>query len=404
MREVGAGTSSRAARLERNLSLLGVFRALQMTMFPIAIVPLYWRDELGLAMSEIFLIQAMFGLFAAVFEFPGGFVADRIGYRVSMIIATACSFAGWITLGFAGDIWSILLGELLLAASLSLTSGTDAALLYESLLELDREPEFARWFGRTRSIGAVAEGSAALLAGLLFAIWSPLPFFLQAGVWCINAVIAWLLIEPLRHRPHVPEVWAKVRELFHFAAIRKPALRASMGVLLVLGLATFVPVWIVAIYAEKAGVPIVWIGPIWAAANYTVALGLWLSDRVGEELGLGRALHLCVALLALGFAGLGWSEALFGFVFYYAICLARGLNGPLLGHVQQRLIPSADRASLLSINSLLFRASFFLLGPVIGLGIDRMGEHAMLLISGAVAVPLGAVAVVWLGAVLGRED
>jgi MFS family permease len=404
MEEAGAETSTRTARLERNLRLLGVFRALQMTMFPIAVVPLYWRDELGLSMGQIFLIQGLFGLFAAILEFPGGYVADRIGYRASMLIATGCSVAGWITLGLADDVWIILAGELMLAASLSLTSGTDAALVYESLLELGRESEFARWFGRTRSLGATSEGSAALLSGLLFAIWPPLPFFLQAGVWCINAGVAASLIEPLRHQPHVPSVWAKVRDLFHFAAVRTPALRASIVVLLVLALATFVPVWIVAVYAEKSGVPVVWIGPIWAMANYTVALGFWLSDRVGESLGLTRALQACVGLLALGFVGMGWSEALFGFAFYYAICLARGLNGPLIGHVQQRLIPSADRASLLSINSLLFRATFFVIAPAIGLAVDRWGEHAALLLSGAVIVPLAAIAIVWMAAVRPRSD
>ena len=129
-----------------------------------------------------------------------------------------------------------------------------------------------------------------------------------------------------------------------------------------------------------------------------------MSDRVGESLGLTRALLACVGLLVLGFVGMGWSEALFGFAFYYAICLARGLNGPLIGHVQQRLIPSADRASLLSINSLLFRATFFVVAPAIGLGIDRWGEHAALLLSGAVMIPLAALAIVWMAAVRSRSD
>jgi hypothetical protein len=94
--------------------------------------------------------------------------------------------------------------------------------------------------------------------------------------------------------------------------------------------------------------------------------------------------------------GLGASHALGGFVFYYAICLARGLNGPVLSHVQQRVIPSSDRASLLSINSLLFRATFFVLGPLIGMGIDRVGEHAVLWISGLIVTPISGLAILWL--------
>ena len=61
------------------------------SLLPVAIVPLYWRDQLQLSMTDIFLLQALFGLAAAIFEFPGGYVADRIGYRKAMLIATGCS-------------------------------------------------------------------------------------------------------------------------------------------------------------------------------------------------------------------------------------------------------------------------------------------------------------------------
>ncbi|MBW2233130.1 MAG: MFS transporter [Deltaproteobacteria bacterium] len=386
----------RPRRLERNLRLLCGFRALQMMMLPIAIVPLYWRDDLGLSMTEIFLIHALFGLFAAILEFPGGYLADRIGYRAALRVATGCSAIGWIVLGSADGIVVILLGELLLACSLSLSSGTDAAILYESLLELDRESEFGRWFGLSRSLGAAAEGTAALAAGLLYSIWPPLPFFLQAGLWGFNALIAFALIEPVRH--HVGEIAgrARVRAIFHFAAVRSPRLRASIAAVLALALATFIPVWIIAIYAENAGIAVAWIGPLWAAANYTVAFGHWASDRVAETLGTTPTLLLSAGLIGLGLAGLGSSHAVGGFLFYYAICLARGLNSPVLSHVQQRVIPSSDRASLLSINSLLFRATFFLLGPLIGLGMDRLGEHVVLWVSGLIMTPISVGSVLWL--------
>jgi len=322
-----------------------------MAMFPVAIVPLYWRDDLHFSMTDIFVIHAVFGLFAALFEFPGGYIADRLGYRRSMLIATACSAGAWIVLGAAESMGVVLAGEFFLAISLSLTSGTDAALFYESLLELGREGEFGRWFGRQRSLGAVAEGTAALAAGFLYVIWPPLPFFLQSSLWFFNMGVAFLLGLTTQATTKVTTS-TRVRAIFHYAVVGNPQLRSSILVVLALGLSTFIPVWILAIYAENAGVSVLWIGPIWAAANYMVALGHWSSDRVGAALGIRKALAGCVVLIALGYAGLSMSHALLGFLYYYAVCLARGLNGPMLTHFQQRLIPSADRASLLSINSL----------------------------------------------------
>ncbi len=390
-------------RLARNLRLLAAFRALQMAMFPIAIVPLYWRDELGFTVAEIFLVHALFGLFTACLEFPGGYLADRIGYRTAMGVASGCSLLGWLALGSASGFTSVLAGEFLLACSLSLTSGTDAALLYESLVGLGRESEFARWFGRNRSLGAASEGTAALAAGMLYAVWPPLPFFVQALVWLVNAAIVLALVEPHRELAEAGSVAARVRAIFAFAAIQSKTLRASMAVTLVLGLSTFIPVWIFALYAEHAGVSAAWIGVLWAGANYTVAIGNWLGDRTAETFGEIGALTISLACIGLGLAGMGLIASVGGVFFYSALCLGRGLYSPVLGQIQQRLIPSSDRASLLSINSLLFRAVFFGLGPLVGAGIDAAGERRTLLVTGAVFVPLAAVSLVWLARVLTRD-
>lgn len=389
-------TPARTRRLERNLRLLSVFRLLQMAMFPIAITPLYWRDELGFAMADVFLVQALFGLFAAVLEFPGGYVADRIGYRTAMGVATLCSMSGWVVLGLADGFYGVVFGDLLLAFSLSLTSGTDSALMYESLIELDREPDFGRWFGRAQSLGAAGEGTAALAAGVLFAIWPPLPFFLQAAVWVANAGLVFAMVEPSRHVHEDAGTWKRVRAIFHFAAVRSPQLRATIATGLVFGLSTFVPVWMIAVHAEDSGLPVAWIGPMWAVANYAVAIGTWASDRVGARIGLSGALVTCALLIGAGFFGLGLTHAVWGFAFYYLICLGRGLNGPVLAHVRQRLIPSSDRASLSSIQSMLFRASFFVVGPFIGIAVDRVGEHQVFLVSGLVLAPACLLAAFWL--------
>jgi len=382
--------------LARNLRLLCVFRAVQMGMLPIAIVPLYWRDELGLNMTEIFVLQALFGLFVACFEFPGGFIADRIGYRSALGWATGFSAMGWIVLGGAESFASALAGEAFLAVSLALSSGTDSALLYESCVELGEEESFGRWFGRSRSIGAAAEGTAALAAGLLYSIWAPLPFYLQALLWGINALVVLALVEPARHPPSSDHAWKQAREIFVFAMWRSPRLRASIAAVTLMGLSTFAPVWMVAIYAEKSGISPAWIGPIWAAANYTVALGLGASNHATKRLGVFPTLAASVALITLGLAGMGASHAIWGVAFYFAVCLGRGLHGPVLNHLQQRLIPSRDRASLLSINSLLFRLAFVGLGPLLGMGIDKFGEHLILWVVAAVSLPLSAGSLAWL--------
>jgi hypothetical protein len=142
------------------------------------------------------------------------------------------------------------------------------------------------------------------------------------------------------------------------------------------------PVWLVPLYAEDAGVPVAWLGPVWAAANYTVALGSLLSEPGSRRLGLGPLLGVGIVLVAVGYVGLGTTHAVWGFVFYFCLTTMRGFVGPALAHQEQRLIPSADRAGFLSLRSLLFRLAFLALGPLVGLAVDRHGQHVVLLAIG----------------------
>ncbi len=386
-------SEAEARRLARNPALLCVHQALMMSLFPMAILTVFQRDHLGLSVAEIMIVQAVFGAALVVLEFPSGYLADRIGYRTTMILSSAFAVVGWAVYSAAQGFSEVVTGELLLGVSLSLVSGTSSAMLYESLEECGEAERFAQWFGRSRFWGQIGEGSAALVAGLLFAFSERLPFQLMVGAWILNLGVALALIEPryARHRPE--RAVAHIVQLIRYVA-GHASLRALFGIAVTVGVATFVPVWLVQLYATDAGVALSWLGPIWAIANYVVAIGSALSDRTGRALGLNAVMLACVGLLAVGYFGMGLTTAWWGFVFYFCFNLVRGLSAPLIAHAEQDAIPSGDRASLVSMRSLLFRAAFIAVGPAAGAAVDAHGHHPVLLALGVALVTLALVA--WL--------
>jgi hypothetical protein len=247
-----------------------------------------------------------------------------------------------------------------------------------------------------RFFGQVAEGTAALVAGLLYALSSRLPFALELGVWALAAVVAWAMVEPSRHRPLAGDAWAHMGRVVQGVVRSSRRLRAVVALTVALSLGSFIPVWIIQLYSQGAGVPVGWLGPIWAVANYTVALAALGSDRLGRTLGLMPSLLLCVVSMAAGYLGLGMTTAWWGFAFYFLITAMRGFNGPILHHEEQKLIPSSDRAAFLSARSLLFRLAFVCIGPWVGWGIDRHGDHSVLIVAGIGITALCLVAWGWL--------
>ena len=371
------------SQLRRNPALICAYHGAQMSLFPIAVLTIFWKTKIGMSMTEIMVLQGFFGAVLAAFEFPSGYVGDRLGYRRTLMLAAAIGVIGWVVYSFSTTMVQIAVAEALLAISFSLASGCDSALLYESLLERGHEREFARWFGRYKFWGQISEGCAALAAGVLYAFHDRAPFMLQAVVWAVNIGLAAYMVEPARRAPVEIGVLRKFGQLIVYAARDTPALRATILLGLCFGLASFVPVCLIQSYAVDAGIQTTWLGPIWAVANFSVALAALMSSRVADRIGVHALLAGCVALVAIGYGGLATSYAWWGFAFYFVLTIMRGFNGPILQHVQQRLIPSADRAALGSLGSALFRAGFLCIAPFIGIAVDAHGQHTVLAYCGA---------------------
>jgi len=120
-------------------------------------------------------------------------------------------------------------------------------------------------------------------------------------------------------------------------------------------------------------VPLFWFGPAWAAANLSVSAGSLLSARAQFHLGTRGMTWLCLLLIVAGYLGLALTHAVWGFAWYFLLTLMRGLQGPLLRlHLQQRSRRS-ERASILSLKSLLFRSGFIVAAPLVGALADRVG-------------------------------
>jgi len=379
--------------LQANPRLLCTFNALQMSLFPMAVITIFYRVDIGMSMQDIFLLQGAFGLAMALFEFPSGYLADRIGYRRTMIGAAMMNAVGWSLYLRADGIVDILFAEVVLGIGISLISGTDSALLYESLEESGQEAQFGMWSGRVKFFGQAGEGTAAILAGFLYAYWARLPFLMEVLIWSVNIFVAWRLVEPARHRPPITENWKQIKGMFHYVMVGNKQLRAIVFITIILGMSSFIPVWTIQLYGTDLGLTTVTLGFVWAAANYSVAVASLYSSQVSEKIGLHRLMLLCILLIAVGYGGLGLSHVALGVGFYFVLTIMRGLHAPALHHEEQRRIPSSDRAGFGSLRSLIFRSSFLLISPAIGYSIDRYGQHPVLLVIGASLVILALLGV-----------
>jgi MFS family permease len=371
--------------LRANPRLLVGLSALHSALFPIPIITLFWTEQIGMSLADVMTLQAAFSLTVVVCEFPSGYLADRIGYRASLLIGGVSWVAGWLVYAWAASFGTVVLAEAILGVGLAFMSGADRALLWVSLETTGRAGEYTRWEGRVRATGQISEAVSSAAGGWLYTLKPRLPFWLQIPASALGfATIVALREEPrptaAPHQSHLGRAWHVLR----FTLWRGRRLRAAMALAVALGVSSFVMVWLIQPYMRGRGIPPSWFGPLWAAAHVWLAAVSLASARVVGVLGIRATLFGCCLLVPLGYAGLAASPWAGGVVFYLAFMTLRGLQGPILGRVMQEEALPDDRASVLSLAALLFRLSFAIVGPPVGALVDRAGMDAALGLLGVV--------------------
>jgi predicted MFS family arabinose efflux permease len=367
-----------------NPRLLVGLAGLQFVLFPIPIITLFWKDQIGMSVTDIMLLQAVFGLAVVCFQLPSGYFADRSGYRKSLAAGAVLLAAGWLVYTRAARFATVMIAEVVLGAGSAFISGADRALLWVSLDAAGQSRQYTRWEGRARAVSQTSEAVSAAIGGWLYALGPRWPFRLQIPVALGVLGLVSILREaprpgPAARRPHLERAVAVVRHaLWHHRR-----LPAAMALGVMLGLSTFVIVWLIQPYMQHHGIPTAWFGLLWAAAHAWLAATSLASARIVDALGTRATLLGCCLLVALGYAGLAMSASAWGVLFYLCFMTVRGLQGPILARVMQEDAPADDRASVLSLAALLFRLAFVVTGPPIGALVDRAGLSTAL---GAMAV------------------
>jgi MFS family permease len=367
-------------------ALLVAHGGLHTVLFPVPIITLFWKDHIGLSLAGIMNLQAVFALAAVIFEFPSGYVADQLGHRTSLLIAALLWVAGWVAYAMGTTFLGMAVAEVLLGAGMAFASGADAALLFVALQAAERGGEYPRWEGRVRAVAQTGESLSSAVGGYLYTLSPRLPFWLQVPValGTLGTVVA--MREPPRQTlrserlSHLAQAWSIVRHTL----LRHARMRAAVALSVTLGLSTFVMVWLIQPYMQSRSIPEVWFGPLWAVANLQVALMSLLSARVVETFGRNVTLLGCCLLIALGYGALATSTSATAVVFYLCFMTTRGLQTPILISALQRDAPPEARASVLSLNALMFRLGFIFIGPPVGILVDRLGLEAALALIGAV--------------------
>jgi hypothetical protein len=387
----------------RNIYLLGFLNSF-MVVNPI-FVPLLQGH--GLSMNQVLQTQALFALTVALFEVPSGYIADLWGRRRAMIAGGMFSAAGFLCLLQADSFVDFLIYEVVLGIGVSLVSGADLALLYDTEVYLQEQGSGSgagagKSLSRLIAVEAAASGIAGVVASLLL-IWSLDAVVLaQAIIGLMPLLLSLALVEV--PRPTIESSHrGNARSIMDLLLFGKPVVLWTAFAITVFGLLALYVFWIYQKYWESQGIPIEWYGYIWAALAITVSVSARYAGALEEWLGTRAVLLIVGALPLLGLLGMALGAGWIGVMFGFALQVSRGLSMSLFYEALNRRVPGQFRATVNSMVSLAVRAVFIGTGPLLGYALDSVGVTSTLLLLAAIFAPLIAVVLIPLVVRIRRE-
>lgn len=351
---------------------------------------LYLRDERGFSLTQINLLDTPFFLLIVLAEVPTGAIADRFGRRTSLFLGAAFFSVAVFVFGIADNFAVIMVSYVSWGLAITLQSGADVALIYDSLKHDGREAEFQRVNSRLWA----ARASASLLGILIGAPIAAATSFqtVIVGSSLIGAlavpVALWMREPPYRastHEAYIDTLIAGLRDMW-----RAPALRYIVMFSGIVSLGALAPHVFEQPFLDDHGVKVssfgLWQAPI-RAAGIVAALGAgWWVSRLGER-GAFLSLPLLTSAGCLLLAGI---DASWIFVAFIALGIVHGMHNPLLASYVNHRIPSERRATMLSVQSV--AASIALSAqPIGGLIADNYGLQAAFLMYGLLTLTTGLI-------------
>jgi len=318
---------------------------------------LFWEQR-GMSIQMVVYTEIIYAITVVLLEIPTGIAADKWG-RKKLIIADA--FLGvceLLILIYATKFWHFAAAIFLAGIGRAAGSGSENALLYDSLISEGKEDLFEKYLGRLNAMDLVAGILAALSGSLLADLYG---FELNYRISCIGMFVS-LCISFMLAEPEVKSMADKPIPVKEYVIASVNLFRKNHGVCLVIlsamvaGSAMIFVDEFWQLYISIIGIPVVYFGLFSAGLTLLRLPGSVLAYRIKKLTGYRRLISYIIFVFAAGLLYMSLVRGFSSIVMIFLLCLVSGILEPAAAGYLHHRIDSSMRATIDSFQSLGLRA------------------------------------------------
>lgn len=367
---------------KRNISLLA---GLEFTSyFGITSFWILFFIQNGLSLLQIGLLESIFHGTSLLCEIPSGMLADRFSYKTNLYLARLSSIGSSILILFGqGNSWIYAIAMMVNAWSYNFDSGTSTAFLFDSAVEAGQKDRYLQISSFLSGVAEVTRTLGTVVAGFLIHGALAWTYYIAIGLSLISILLIFLMKEPESksdERSHL--TLKRILEVVKQEWQEKPVLFYWM---LTYQLVGTIMCMFYFYYQQKISDLTSWqVSLIMLIGSGFNLLAVYLASQIGKKWNSNQVFPILVALtgLALFLVGL---KTPFAYLSVYLLTNALyAVYQPIYYNDLQAYLPSSVRATMLSINSMMFSLSMIVIFPLTGWLIDTCGFIAVFLVLGLI--------------------
>ena len=346
-------------------------------------------------LMQIGLLEGIYHITSMSCEIPSGAWADLVGRKRSMLFSRICITLSCLIMLFSRSFWGFALSFIVQALGNSFNSGSEEALVYDSMKCINEEDHYMKVNGRLNMIIEVSQAIATVTGGILAE---------YSYVWCYAAcvVIALLSFVPVIFMVEPPILEEKEERKSGMALVKNHfqisfrILKEDIRILKIIMYYSmiFAAHTLLFFYSQQyfydLGYSKIQISIVFLFAGILSCLGAIASEKLYARW-KNRIATISAVVIAMTLICYGTRNSVIAITAFIVSCFFNAVLYPAESESLNRLIPSEQRATLISVNSMFFSVVMILLFPIAGFMADLWELPRVLMMIGILL--LGIVAV-----------
>lgn len=340
----------------------------------------------GMTLAQIGLLEGIFHITGFISEIPTGALADLFGRKKIIIIGRITSLISAIIMLFSNSFMGFAIGFILSAWGYNLNSGSEEALIYDTLKKLDREEEFLKVNGKINLIIEVSQGLAVFIGGILSQIDFSISYITAVVIGSISLVLSTRFIEVdvIRKENQSISIINHLKQSIDIVKNNKRLLNILIFFPLIYTFSAIVYFYGQQLFNDMEYSRIS-ISIIFLFNGIFSSLGAILSSKIYKKYkSLGWIMiSISISVFTI-FMGIGKGNL--SIVFFLGIGFLTSILQPISSNLINSMVESNQRATIISVESMFYSIMMIILFPICGLIGDRVYLELSFIMVGIVGV------------------